>query len=195
MSGTSAKKNSPFSSASEQGRTPMSSTYVSREGRAIRRKSDVAMIDREKEHYDQLRRRISDFVGYTAYEERAKTETKNEDEDGNGNQSKRDNLATNYLKGKKLLTEGAHHRMYQWMGYTSKEEMKEKYGKKPDANDSNTRSRKNSVGSGSSGGKYGGSSLGPSSGKSGGHLERSGAEEGNDTRRRRSRTETAPRRL
>ena len=189
MSGISARRRSSHGSAlaapSEQRRSSVPSSARSLkpgEERKARRTSDVALADREKQHYDILRRRISDFVGHTAYEEKIMTKTG--DGDGSEDESKPDNFAVNYLKGKKQLSEGSHDKMYKWMGYSSEEAMQQKSGKKKLSIPSDdTPPRKSSGGSGPSGGKSGGSSLGPPGGNS------------SDDRRRRSSTGTAPRKL
>ena len=166
---------------------PTSSTLSSSksgEGRTTNRGSDVALADREKQHYDHLRRRISDFVGHNAYEEKAKAGFGVGEGDSIGDESRPDNFAQNYLKGKKQLSEGSHNRMFKWMGFSSEEEMQQKSGKKLAKPPNETPVRKNSGGSVASGGKSGGSTLGPPGGAA-----------GNDTRRRRSSTGTAPRKL
>ena len=73
------------------------------------------MVEREKHHYDTLRRRISNFVGHSAYKEKLLSDRKlgtTDDEDSSGDEAKFGNFATNYLKGKKQLAEGSHDRMY-----------------------------------------------------------------------------------
>lgn len=160
------------------------SSSKSDEGRTAVRGSDVALTDREKQHYDNLRRRISDFVGHNAYEENTKAGFGVGEGDSIGDESKPDNFAQNYLKAKKQLSEGSHDRMFKWMGFSSEEEMQQKTGNKLAKPLDETPARKNSGGSVPSAGKSGGSILGPPGGAA-----------GNDTRRRRSSTETAPRKL
>ena len=95
-----------------------------------RHSSDAA--DREKQNYDALRRRISDFVGHDAYEESSKTSDPNTKQKSSGqnkgDKSRPDNFAQNFLKGKRQLSEGSHDRKYKWMGYASEKEMLEKTG-------------------------------------------------------------------
>ena len=146
-----------------------------------RASSDAAIAEREKHHYDILRRRISNFVGHAAYEEKLESDSKarSPDEDSSGDESKPDNFAKNYLKGKKHLAEGSHDRMYKWMGYSSEDEMRQKSGnaKRGDYDDK-TVGRK-SVGFARSMSKPGTSTQAPSG-------------EDAKTKRRRSSTGTSP---
>ena len=143
---------------------------------------DAAMVEREKHHYDILRRRISNFVGHSAYEEKLQTDRKKgtaDDKDSSGDS----NFATNYLKGKKQLAEGSHDRMYKWMGFSSEEEMLQNSGNPtPKDTDDATPTRKKSGVSVTAGVKSGKTSLGPSGGDT-------------KARRRKSSTGTSPRKL
>lgn len=113
---------------------------------SARRASDAELADREKQNYDLLRRRISNFVGHAAYEEEtAKTDKHSGQKEDNGGSSepKLDNFAQNYIKAKKNLAEGSHDKMYKWMGFSSEKEMQHKSGGKklavPSSGDLSTR--------------------------------------------------------
>ena len=192
MSGVSAKRKSSLgtrlearmtgSLSLEQG-SSSSSLLKSVDKQPSRRASfDAAMVEREKHHYDILRRRISNFVGHSAYEEKLQTDRKKgtaDDKDSSGDS----NFATNYLKGKKQLAEGSHDRMYKWMGFSSEEEMLQNSGNPtPKDTDDATPTRKKSGVSVTAGVKSGKTSLGASGGDT-------------KARWRKSSTGTSPRKL
>ncbi len=68
-----------------------------------------------------LHRRVSSFVGHNAYEESKMKETVDRPVPTT---SQTHNFATNYLAGKRNLTEGRHDRIYKWMGLASEADMR-----------------------------------------------------------------------
>ena len=178
----SAKERQP----SLSGSSSSPSLKLAEEPPTRRASCDAAMVEREKHHYDVLRRRISNFVGHSAYEEKLQSGRKlgtTDDEDSSGDEAKFGNFATNYLKGKKQLAEGSHDRMYKWMGFSSEGEMRQKSGNPmpKDINDSKA-TRKISGGPVTPGMKSRKTSLGPPGGDT-------------KARLRRSSTGTSPRKL
>ena len=77
--------------------------------------------DQEKDYHHDLHRRISSFVGHHAYEE---SNVKESVDRPAPTTSQTQNLATNYLAGKRNLTEGHHDKIYKWMGLASETDMR-----------------------------------------------------------------------